>query len=256
MKKAFKIATAVALTAAFSVAAAACGETHSNLKKEGWEEIISYAQDISTYRVICTTVKQNEDLITETFEADLERAEPRLHYEKSGNSSGTLANEYAMMDSDQDTFRYSWDFSEDAQMWRWIKWNATPSEGEKNAAFVAFQKEHDLRDDFLGITYYPKGVEEGVDLKGMYSYLTYQHGQWVTDRIEFEYCGTRYTGHVDVENIADNIESFRSNKKGLLFNVWLTMTIDGVPCTWVYSFQSRTSGFVTTLPTYAEFITD
>ena len=256
MKKLLQTAGALALTAAFMIGAASCGETHSNLTQEGWEEIISYAESLTSYRVIFTTGKENEDLIVETFEADSERAEPRFTYNKVGNAAGTIADEYILMDQEKDTFRYSWDYSEEAQMWRWIKWNATPVEGEKDSAIAAFKNEYDLRDDFLGITYYPKGVEEGVGLKGMYSYLTYQHGKWVRDLIDFEYCGKRYTGFVEVENIADNIESFRKNQKGLLFSVWLTTTIDGVPCTWGYSIQSHTPGFVVNPPSNAEFISD
>ena len=253
MKKLLKAATAFALTAACAVGAAACGETHSNLTKEGWEEIVGFAENLTAYRVILTTEKTGGDLISETYSADTERAEPRLHYEKLGNEAGTIADEYVMMDADQDTFRYSWAYSGDVQMWRWTKWNATPIEGEKNSAYVSFAQQHDLRPAMLDIIYYPEGNSDGVDLKGLYDHLKYSRGIWKGD-MAFNLSDALYTGSVEVENMPDNIESFRKNTTGLLFRLTLTTITEGVSFKWVYDMQSWASGFITTLPTHAEFI--
>ena len=257
MKKVWKAVTALALTAACAVGAAACdlfsGKTKSNLTKEGWEEIVGFAENLQTYRVICTTEKTGADLISETYSADSERAEPRLHYEKLGNEAGTLSDEYVTMDAEGDTFRYSFAYSADFEMWRWIKWNATPLEEEKNAAYVAFQKEYDQRVDMLGILYYPAGNQDGVDLKGLYEHLTYSGGSWKGD-MTFNLSDTLYTGSVEVQHIADSIEAFRSNATGLLFRLILTTTVEGVSYKWTYDIQSWASGFVISLPSNAEFI--
>ena len=259
MKKSLKIATAFVLTVSCAIGAAACnlfnGKTKSNLTKEGWEEIVEYAENLKAYRVICTTEKQGEDLISETFEADLERAEPRFTYNKLGNAAGTIADEYIMMDDEEDTFLYSWEYNGEAEMWRTVKRNVTPSEGGKDAPFNDFKRKYDLRADMLGITYYPSGVAVGVDLKGMYGYLTYSQGKWIGD-MAFNLSDALYTGSVSVENIADNIESFRKNKNGLLFRLTLTASAEGTSFKWTYDIQGHTSGFVTNPPTNAEFVTD
>ena len=259
MKKAFTAIGCIALTAAFAVGAAACnlfeGATHSNLKKEGWEEIVEYAGNIKAYRTILTTECTGQDLISETFEADAERPQPRFHYQKLGNAAGTLAEEYIEMDSDQDSFRYSFDYSEQAQMWRWIKWNATPSDGEKDAAVTAFKTEYDLRVEMLNILFYPEGNSDGVDLKGLYDYLKYSGGKWKGD-MAFNLSDALYQGSVEVENMPDNIESFRKNSTGLLFRLKLKTTTEGVTFQWTYDIQGCTNGFITTLPANAEFISD
>ena len=259
MKKSLKIATAFVLTAACAVGAAACnlfnGKTKSNLTKEGWEEIVEYAENLKAYRVICTTETQGEDLISETFEADSERAEPRFTYNKVGNAAGTIADEYIMMDDEEDTFLYSWEYNGEAEMWRTVKRNITPADGEKDSAIAAFKNKYDLRVDMLGVLYSPAGNQDSVDLKGLYEHLTYTGGSWKGD-MTFNLSDALYTGSVSVENIADNIESFRKNKNGLLFRLILTTSVEGTSFKWTYDIQGHTSGFVTNPPTNAEFVTD
>ena len=257
MKKGLKVATALVLTLSCAVSGAACnlfeGQTHSNLKKEGWEEIIEYAENLKTYRVILVTTKTGEDLISETYESDSERAEPRFTYNKAGNETGTIADEYIMMDAEEDTFRYSWEYNAASEMWRMVKRNVTPLEGEKDAAIAAFKREYDLRVDMLGVIYYPEGNSDGVELKELYDHLKYSQGIWKGE-MAFNLSDTLYTGTVEVEYIPDTIESFRENSKGLLFRLTLTATTEGVTFKWSYDIQSHTSGFVVNLPTNAEFI--
>ena len=168
MKKAFKAIYVFALTLACAVGAAAC-ETKSNLTKEGWEEIVEYAENLTTYRVIRTWENEG-DVFSDTYESDTERTQPRLHYSMTSNFRGTITDEYLEMDADGDTFCYAWEHNE--EVIRWTKWNATPSEGDKNKTLIGFQNKYDLRKDMLGFTYYPEGNTEGVGLKELYDYLT------------------------------------------------------------------------------------
>ena len=257
MKKGLKVATALVLTLSCAVSGAACslfeGQTHSNLKKEGWEEIVEYAENLKTYRVILARTKTGEDLISETYECDSERAEPRYTYNKVGNAAGTIADEYILMDDEEDTFRYSREYDAASETWRTVKRNVTPLEGEKDAAIAAFTNEYDLRVDMLGVIYYPEGNSDGVGLKELYDYLKYTQGIWKGE-MAFNLSDALYTGTVEVENIADTVESFRENPKGLLFRLTLTATTEGVTFKWSYDIQSHTSGFVVNPPIHAEFV--
>ena len=257
MKKGFKVVTALLLATSCAVSGAACslfeGQTHSNLKKEGWEEIVEYAENLKTYRVILAKTKTGEDVIVETYESDSERAEPRFTYNKVGNAAGTIADEYIMMDAEEDTFRYSREYDAANEMWRTVKRNVTPLEEEKDAAIAAFKHEYDLRVDMLGVTYYPEGNSDGVELKDLYDYLKYTQGIWKGE-MAFNLSDALYTGTVEVENMPDTVESFRKNSKGLLFRLTLTTTTEGVTFKWSYDIQSHTSGFVVNPPSNAEFI--
>ena len=255
MKKILKIATALALTISCAVGAAACdlfeGNTHSNLTKEGWEEIVEYAENLKTYRVICTW-EYGGDLYSQTYESDIERPQPRLHYSMTSNLRGTITDEYLEMDADGDTFHYAWEHND--EITRWTKWNETPSEGDKNAELINFQNKYDTRKSMLGYKYYVEGNTEGIGLKGLYDHLTYSRGLWVGD-MEFEFSGASHQCSVEVENMPDSIESFRANKNGLLFRLKLSTTINGELHKWIYDIQNTTSGFITTLPANAEFVT-
>ena len=252
MKKSLKLFTVVALALSCSVAAVAC-ETTSNLKKEGWEEIVKYAKELSSYKVMLTTEQSGQDLITQTYSADLVRAEPRITYNKVGNEAGTIADEYILMDDEEETFRYSLEYNADVEMWRTVKRNVTPVEGEKNSAFVAFQRAYDLRVNMLGVIYYPEGKSDGVDFEGLYESLTYSRGTWKGE-MAFNLSDTLYTGSVEVEYMPDNIDSFHANKNGLLFRIVLKTSAEGVSFKWTYDIQSWNSGFISNPPTNAEFV--
>ena len=73
--------------------------------------------------------------------------------------------------------------------------------------------------------------------------------------MEFELSGALRQCAVEVEHMPDNIESFRSNRNGLLFRLTVSTTINGESLKRSYDIQGWSSGFITTLPSNAEFIT-
>ena len=236
MKNFPKIFASLALAAVCALSAAACA-TKSNLKQEGWEEIIDSSRQLGKYQIMLTTIATDADLISETYSADY--AAQTLKYNKVGNEAGTIEDKEIKIDSEGRVILREWKYDNEAMMSDWVTTDVTDTDAEEEAerthAYNDFGAEYDLRNRLFGVVYYPAGAEDYVELKELYGYLKYSSGEWVAD-MDFVIGQTRYSGSVSVW-MPDTIESARNtlSSVGYLFKVTLATAVEGVAHEWIYT---------------------